>query len=210
MTWARVLLFGVMAWTAIGVAGSLLSGLRRGDWTKARRGFRSIALVWTVYLAALLAISRQTPERAIPQGTPECFAHACFTVADTQWLTSFAGRGQPGGRLLRVTIRVSRRTPDDGQPDTLVRVYLRDSGGRRWFALPGVGGIPLTAPLPAGTGFLSQPVFGLPADVHGLDLILTHGPWQPGRLVLGDPDSLFHRPHVVHLADRTPAPASAP
>jgi len=37
------------------------------------------------------------------------------------------------------------------------------------------------------------------ADASGLGMVLTHGRWQPGVLVIGDSDSLWHRRTVVDL-----------
>lgn len=210
MTWAQLLLFGLAAWTAIGVVGSLLSGVRRSDWPKARRGLRTIAVVWGIYLLVLLGVAHGSPERVLPQGTPQCFAEMCFAVADVQQLTGYAGRGQTGGRLLRVSIRVSHRGQGSPEQDLGVRAYLRDSAGRRWYALPGVSGVPLTTLVPAGATVVSQPVYALPADAHGLGLILTHGHWQTGRLVIGDPDSLLHAPVVLHLVEPTSVQPFAP
>jgi hypothetical protein len=42
-------------------------------------------------------------------------------------------------------------------------------------------------------------MFKVPADATGLRLVFTHGRWQPGVLVIGDPDSLGHRRTVVEL-----------
>ena len=47
------------------------------------------------------------------------------------------------------------------------------------------------------TGF--EPVFKVAGDATGLRLVLTHGRWQPGVLVIGDPDSWLHRRNVVEL-----------
>ena len=46
---------------------------------------------------------------------------------------------------------------------------------------------------------VSQPVFAVAADATGLGLVFTHGRWQPGRLVIGDSDSLLHRRTAVKL-----------
>jgi hypothetical protein len=46
---------------------------------------------------------------------------------------------------------------------------------------------------------VSEPVFKVAANASGLGLVLTHGRWQPGVLVIGDSDSLLHKKTVVEL-----------
>lgn len=199
MTPAALLLFGLVGWTAIGLVGSFVSGVRRSDWPKARRGLLVIALVWTIYLAVLLTVSAVQPQRVLPLGTAQCFDEMCFTVVRAEQLQGYGGRGNPGERLLRVSIEVSNRGHSGPERESLIRAYLIDPQRRHWQQLPGLGGIALTAPVPAGGSILSQPIFVVPEGISGLKLVLTHGRWQPDVLVLGAGDSLFHRPVVMQL-----------
>jgi hypothetical protein len=64
---------------------------------------------------------------------------------------------------------------------------------------PGVNGVELTVRVAGGGSVMSEPVFKVGADASGLGLVLTHGRWQPGVLVIGDSDSLLHRKTVVAL-----------
>jgi len=50
-----------------------------------------------------------------------------------------------------------------------------------------------------GDSVVSEPVFKVAADASGLGLVLTHGQWQPGLLVIGNSDSLLHRKTVMKL-----------
>jgi hypothetical protein len=85
------------------------------------------------------------------------------------------------------------------QSEGLIRAYLVDAQGRRWEMSPGVNGVELTARVVGGGSVVSAPVFKVAADASGLGLVLTHGRWQPGVLVIGDSDSLLHRKTVVEL-----------
>ena len=51
----------------------------------------------------------------------------------------------------------------------------------------------------AGDSVISQPVFKVAGNATGLQLVFTHGWRQPGTLVIGDSDSVFHRRTVVEL-----------
>ena len=80
-----------------------------------------------------------------------------------------------------------------------LRAYLTDAQGRRWTEVPGLSGVLLTTRVAAGATTVSEPVFRLPRDASGLGLVLAHDPLFPGRLVIGDPESLLHRPEVMLL-----------
>jgi hypothetical protein len=74
-----------------------------------------------------------------------------------------------------------------------------DAQGRRWEESAGVNGVGLTARVEGGSSVVSEPVFKIAADATGLGLVLTHGRWQPGVLVIGDSDSWLHKKMVVAL-----------
>jgi hypothetical protein len=57
----------------------------------------------------------------------------------------------------------------------------------------------MTARVAGGGSVVSEPVFKVAGNATGLGLVLTHGRWQPGLLVIGDSDSLLHRRTVVAL-----------
>ena len=195
----ELLLFGLVGWTAIGITGSLVSGVRRSDWPKARRGVRSVLIAWILYVAVLLTVSVRQPQRTIPFGLPQCFDEMCFTVLRTDVLEGYAGRGNRGERLLRVAVEVQNRSHDGPLHEELQRALLLDSHGGAWQQMRGLGGVPLTASVPAGGRVVSEPIFAVPEGAGDLHLVLTHGHWQPGRLVIGDGDSLLHRPVTMSL-----------
>jgi hypothetical protein len=85
------------------------------------------------------------------------------------------------------------------QSEGLIWGYLVDAQGRRWEESLGVNGVGLTAKVTGGGSVVSEPVFKVAANATGLGLVLTHGRWQPGVLVIGDSDSWLHRRTVVKL-----------
>ena len=100
---------------------------------------------------------------------------------------------------MRVTVRVTNRERGKTESEGLIRAYLVDGQGRRWDESRGVNGNRLTGKVEAGGTMVSEPVFKVPGDATGLGLVFTHGRWQPGVLVIGDSDSLFHKRTVVLL-----------
>jgi hypothetical protein len=191
----ELLLVGLVGWTAIGLLGVVVSRVR-GQRQQAWRGVRWLVGVWVVYLCVLVGVSLGQRQRMAVMGEPQCFGEMCFTVTGVEEVPGFLIRD--GRRLVRVSVRVTnngRRAQSEG----LIRAYLVDGQGRRWEQSPGVNGVVLTARVAGGNSVVSEPVFKVAADATGLGLVLTHGRWQPGVLVIGDPDSWLHRRNVVEL-----------
>ncbi len=200
MNFAELLLLALIGWTAIGSLGILIS-LTRGERTKARHGAAWICGIWAVYLVVLICVSLAQRQRVVSLGQEQCFDDLCFAVTKAEKLPVFFGRNQPadGSQLVRVTIKARNRGRGKTQAEGLLRAYLVDSQGRRWQELPGLSGNRLTTRIAAGSTVISEPVFKLTGDANGLGLILTHGRWQPGVMVIGNSDSWWHKRTVVWL-----------
>jgi hypothetical protein len=191
----EILLLGLVGWTAIGVIGVGVS-LGRGERQRVRRGVAWLLGVWVVYLCAVIGVSLGQGQRMVAMGEPQCFDDMCFTVTRVEEVPGFLVRN--GQRLLRVSVQVTNKGRKT-QSERLIRAYLLDAQGRQWEMSPGVNGVGLTARVAGGDSVVSEPVFKVAADASGLGLVLTHGRWQPGLVVIGDSDSLLHRKTVVVL-----------
>jgi hypothetical protein len=191
----ELLLLGLVGWTGIGVVGVGVS-LWRGERQRMLRGISWLAGVWVVYLCVLVGVSLAQRQRVVAIGEPRCFDDMCFTVTGVEELPGFLIRD--GRRLVRVSVRVTNRGRK-AQSEGLLLGYLVDSQGRIWEASPGVNGVGLTAKVSGGDSVVCQPVYKVAADAKGLGLVLTHGRWQPGVLVIGDSDSWLHKKTVVAL-----------
>ena len=192
---AELLLLGLVGWTAIGVAGVVVSRVR-GERERVRRGVAWLVGVWAVYLCVLLAVSLGQRQRVVAMGEPQCFDEMCFTVTRVEEVPGFLIRD--GRRLVRVAVQVTNRGRK-AQSEGLIWAYLVDSQGRRWEESAGVNGVGLTTRVAGGDSVVSEPVFKVARDAMGLGLVFTHGWRQPGVLVIGDSDSLFHKKTVVKL-----------
>src|SRR5882757_4869151 len=191
----ELLLLGLVGWTAIGVIGVGVS-LSRGERQRVRQGLAWLAAVWVVYLCVVIGVSLGQGQRVVAVGEPQCFDEICFRVIRVEEVPGFLIRD--GRRLFRVSVQVTNKGRK-AQRDELIRAYLVDGQGRRWEMSPGVNGVELTARVAGGGSAVSEPVFKVAADASGFGLVLTHGRWQPGVLVIGDSDSLWHRKTVVDL-----------
>jgi hypothetical protein len=191
----ELLLLALVGWTAIGVIGVGVS-LGRGERQRVRRGVAWLMGVWMVYLCAVVGVSLGQREKVVAMGEPQCFDDMCFAVTRVEEVPGFLIRDRR--RLLRVSVQVTNKGRK-AQSEGLIRAYLLDAQGRRWEMSPGVNGVELTARVAGGDSVVSEPVFKVAANASGLGLVLTHGRWQPGVLVIGGSDSLLHRKTVVAL-----------
>jgi len=188
-------LLAVAGWIAIGAAGTVVS-LARGRREEAARHAAWIAVVAGAYLLVLLGISAMQRQRTVPIGQDQCFDEMCFAVVGVDEVPGLVAGDD--GRVVRVTVRVSNHG-QHAEAEGLIEAYVVDSRGREWGPLPGLSGNRLNARVAGGSAMLSQPMFHVAGDSDALGLVFTHGNWQPGRLVIGDSDSLGHRKTVVPL-----------
>lgn len=198
MKLTELLLVGLVLWTLVGMAGTAVWAAR-GDRRRVRRGVMWIGGVWAAYLLVLVAVSFRQQQRQMAVGEAQCFDEMCFAVAGADEVEGFRARGQERARLVRVRVRVTNRGKGRPQSEGLVRAYLVDRQGRRWEEVRGLSGVRLTTRIAAGDTVVSEPVFRVSKDATQMGLVLTHGRWQPGVLVIGDSDSWGHRPTVMRL-----------
>jgi hypothetical protein len=196
MNLRELLLLALAGWSVVGVVGVTIS-LWRGERAKGLRNLGWIAGVWVLYLGVLAGTSLLQPQKVVAMGQDQCFDDMCFAVTGVEEVPGFLIRD--GSRLVRVSVRVTNRGHGKTQSEGLIRAYLVDGQGRRWEESTGVSGVRLTAAVAAGTSVVSEPVFKVAKDASELGLVFTHGRRQPGVLVIGASDSLWHRRTIVML-----------
>lgn len=196
MNFRELLLLVLVGWTAVGAAGITIT-LVRNERRKAARHSLWIVAVWVVYMTILLWTSLTKPQKVVALGQDRCFDEMCFAVTGVQELPGYLIRD--GSRLIRVSVRISNHGKEKMQSEGRIQAYLIDRQGRQWMESTAVSGVRLTARVAPGDSVTSQPVFQVAGDATDLGLIFTHGQRQPGVLVIGDSDSLFHKRTVVWL-----------
>ncbi|MBS1798362.1 MAG: hypothetical protein JSS95_00910 [Acidobacteria bacterium] len=188
------LLLVLVGWTTVGALGvgvSLMQRQRR----KAVRHAAWIVAVWVIYLAVLIGVSLLQPQKFVAAGTPQCYGKMCFTVLGFDEIPGYLLHGS---RLVRVKIGIANRGHKP-ESESRIRAFLISKQGGGWSEVPGLSGVRLTTRVPAGGSTVSEPVFKVDGDAVPEGIVFTHGRWQPGVLVIGDSDSLFHRPTIALL-----------
>jgi hypothetical protein len=196
MNFWNVLLLLLVGWTVLGTIGMLIS-LFLGERARALRHIAWIFGIWAVYLALVMGTSLMQPSKIVALGQDQCFGDVCFAVTGVEEVPGFLVHD--GSRLVRVAVRVSNRGRGEIERDGHVQAFLLDSRGRRWDEATAISSVPLTSAVPAGSSVMSQPVFKVAKDASGMALVLTHGRWQRGVLIIGGPESLLHRRTIVPL-----------
>jgi hypothetical protein len=195
-SWGEVLLLVLAVWTAVGALGVTVS-FARGERSQARQHMGWITAIWLLYVATLLTVSLTAKRREVPQGKEQCSHEICLAVVKTDVMPGYLA--QNGERVVRVVVQVTNRSAVKSRRESGLRVHLVDAEGRRWYEVPGLEGVRLTAMITPGGSVISEPVFKVAKDAAGLGLVFTHGPGLPQALVIGDPCSLMHPPVVVPL-----------
>ena len=196
MNFWNVLLLLLVGWTVLGTIGMLIS-LFLGERARALRHIAWIFGIWAVYLALVMGTSLMQPRKIVALGQDQCFGDVCFAVTGVEEVPGFLVHD--GSRLVRVAVRVSNRGRGEIERDGHVQAFLLDSRGRRWDEATAISSVPLTSAVPAGSSVMSQPVFKVAKDASGMALVLTHGRWQRGVLIIGGPESLLHRRTIVPM-----------
>jgi hypothetical protein len=196
MIFWNLLLVALVAWTVMGAIGISIS-LFLGERAKALKHLGWVFVIWAGYLAVVMGASLMQPQRIVAMGRDQCFGDMCFAVTGVEEVPGFLIHD--GSRLVRVSVRVSNRGRSGSRSDGQVQAFLLDSHGRRWDESTAISSVPLTTVVPAGSSVASEPVFKVARDASGLALVLTHGRWQRGTLIIGGPESLLHRRTIVPL-----------
>jgi hypothetical protein len=199
MSKLEYLALGLELWTAIGLLGLAIS-LARRERRKLLQGVSSLVGVWLIYLCTLWMVSHRQPEERVTMGKPSCFHTICYTVERVEEVPAQKFSLLPNARLLRVVVHVQNRGKEEAHE--ALRAYLRDAQGRRWAPSNAVSGNSLSGRMLPGATIVSEPVFQVAKDATGLTMMLTHGRWSRHALVIGDPESLWHRPRVMMLENK--------
>ena len=192
---ARLLLYVLLGWTALGAIGVTIS-FRRGERRPGRRNLAWIIAIWVIYLSVLLTVSLRAKPHPLSPGQEHCFQSLCFSVVRTEIVPGYLAT--PGERLVRVYLRIANHSGKRSPGDSHLKLYLVDSSGRRWEQAAGLEGVHLSTAVGPGETVITAPVFRVAHDADGLTLVLSHGRRLPYLLIIGDPDSILHAP--VHLS----------
>ena len=168
---------------------------------------KRLAICAAAYGAILVFTSAVQPKQLVAPHVPQCFDEFCVAV-DGAVRQPTLGAVRPNGEFLLVNVRVLNQGRGRRQRETDIDAVILDERGGRHFvsgegqaALRRLGatGAALTDFVEAGATNKVRLVFDLPKDSRSLDFEVAHG-WFPHMFIIGDPQSLFHRPTVVPLS----------
>jgi hypothetical protein len=181
----------------------------RGRRPVALRTLKRLGLGWAAYVGTVVLVSLLSPGRVLALKEDQCSDDWCLAVEDVslaKTLGSGSARAEANGVFYVVRLRVSSRARRVTQRENGVTAYLIDDRAASYPpSVPGQqayesahGATPsLSDPIGPGASFSTTRVFDVPGRAHGLGLALKHA--GPGPLIIGDSQSLFHKPTVVRL-----------
>lgn len=193
MTIADLLLIVTFLTCAALLAAGVVAATRR-RWARAGRILAVVGVVLVVYFGAVVAASLVSPGAVLKEGESLCWDDWCIGVADVG-RTSAAGVDS-----YRVTLRLSSRALRAPQRELGVVVRLVDSAGNLYEPIDGPDAAPLDVVLAPGQSTLVVRTFRLPAGAASPALVVRHRGLHPGRILIGDQESLLHRPTRLLLS----------
>lgn len=200
------LLLVVVFFILLGLVLAGLVALFRRRAGQAKRQFLHAGVFLAVYVAAVGAAGLMSSRRWIALGADQCFDDWCAAVETVQHATELGG-AKAGGEFWIVGLRLSNHGRGRAQAALDAHVTLESpdarefapspAGQRAWEFVHGES-IPLSVRITAGDTVRTTRVFDVPAGLDDLGLRVIHGEF-PGRIILGDSNSLFHKHTLVRL-----------
>jgi hypothetical protein len=176
----------LVAIVVIGVAAIL------GRRALARRIVAVLAAAIALYLSVVIVVSIATPRRVLPLGHEQCFDDWCVSVVDVK------KKPAAGGALYTVAFRVISRARHRAQRGLNTVAYMIDDAGKRYDPLPS-DAVPFDVLLNPQQEVITERIFELPETAPNPVIVVSHGAGFPGWFIIGDANSLFHRPTVVQF-----------
>jgi hypothetical protein len=188
----------------------LLAGKRA---KKAWRATELLGVLLAGYFVVLVAVSLVAPRKLIPMGEDRCFDDWCIgadTLTVSPTIGSGAGLARASGIFYIVTLKVSSQARGITQRAKEAAVIAVDERGSRYspssdgqaaYDAANGKGPAITSELGPGAFFTTTVVFDIPIQVAQLGLKVEHGVW-PGRLIIGDSESFFHKSTLIMLSNR--------
>lgn len=191
MTIFDLIFIAVFFTTAIMLVVAVVAAIA-GRHRRAIGTLRALGVLLAAYLVTVIAASLTTPQRLIHMREAQCFDDWCIAVDRAE--------GSPEGEnvLYAVTLRVFSRARRATQRENGVTVYVLDDRGRHYTPRDDPRAAPFNVRLGPGESVTTTRSFVLPADAEHPGLIVAHSRF-PGMFIIGDNESLLHKPSVVRF-----------
>lgn len=164
----------------------------RGRRARALSALGKLVFCAAGYVAFVYAATAMSRDRVLHVGDPECSDDWCFEVTGV--------RRMPMNAVTRydVDLRIFSRALRVAQRELAAKdVYLVDSGWKRYNPIPTGTEIPMNTLLQAGESKNTTRRFDVPADAHGIGLMLD-GSAPPFCIIIGECGA-FHKGVVIRL-----------
>ena len=173
----------------------------RRRWAGLGRTVAVLGIYLLVYGIILATVGMASPRRVLEPGQPECFDEWCAAVLrltpaeqDAVAICPAAGDEQ----VWVVTLEVSSQAKRVRQRELGIQAYLEDESGNRYAVCgqpqPDANGVlhGLSDALDPGDSFQVRLAYAVPQNAGLAGIVISHG-LAPGKLIIGDDESLFHQ-----------------
>jgi len=173
------------------IAAVALSGRPR----QALKLLVSLGVGLTAYLGLIVFVSLTSPQRELAFKENRCFDDWCIAVDDavrSESLTSLE---------YIVTLRLSNQARRVSMRENGLVVYVMDDKGRRFESAADPCQAAFNTLLQPGQSITTTRTFDVPDRPNQLSLVVAHEGLDsfPGRFIIGDDSSLFHKPIILRL-----------
>jgi hypothetical protein len=148
-----------------------------------------------IYIGIVILVSLVSPQRVVRIGDLRCSDEWCIAVMGVR------RSPVPGGTEYSVAFQLSSRARGVSQRENGVVVYLMGSTGRRHLAEPDATAVPFDVLLQPGQTVTTTRSFRVLGEEQALGVVVGREGSNaiPGRFIIGDDGSLFHRPAIVRI-----------
>jgi hypothetical protein len=166
----------------------------RGHRHQAARLLIKYSVCLALYLGVVAVVSLVSPQRVLPLGENRCSDDWCIAVEDV------ARSASSSGAEYVITFRMSSRARRVPQRENGVIVYVVDEKGRRYEAVAGPSD-PFNVLLQPGQAVTTKRRFNVSGHSGRLGVVVAREGSNslPGRFIIADDASLFHKPTIVVL-----------
>ena len=188
-------LFIVVVLASVVTVLTVLINLVRGHRQQAARLLAKYGVCLATYLAVVILVSLVSPQRVLGLGENRCSDDWCIAIEDIARSTS------PSGAEYVVTFRMSSRALRAPQRENGVVVYLVDEKGRRYGPAEDPAAVPFNVLLQPGEAVTTIRRFSVSNGSGKLGVVVSREGSNsiPGRFIIGDDTSLFHKPPIVRV-----------
>jgi len=180
----------------------LLGAAVLGRWARARRVAAALGTYVAGYAVVLGAVGVAMPRQVAAPGVRRCFDDWCVAALSAEIVSGAVQpcREEAGSRQWAVTLEVSSAARRVRQRARDAAAEVETGAGRRYGPCSGpLAGHALADELGPGESFRVVEPFRLPAAAAPAGVVVHHGAF-PGVIIIGDDQSLLHRPALMEVA----------